>query len=165
MSVVFKMANDCGGTSLLFLGGLLSSTDGIDIGTSAGGNRFISRNRIGAVCVVGVELDHLVEPNGLVTFLSIRCSDAAEYPLQPLFRITRGFIHSNLKVGLNVLVCCAQGISRSVSVVVDFLVASRFFASVDEAIVHLRALRPQINPNRGFICQLRNEHVVSKKHN
>ena len=55
------------------------------------------------------------------------------------------------------LVHCAKGASRSVSVVMAYLMSrhSDRFKSFDEALSHVRTVRPQASPNIGFALELR----------
>jgi len=55
------------------------------------------------------------------------------------------------------LVHCAKGASRSVSVVMAYLMSrhSDRFKSFDEALIHIRTVRPQASPNIGFALELR----------
>jgi len=55
------------------------------------------------------------------------------------------------------LVHCAKGASRSVSVVMAYLMSrhSDKFKSFDEALSHIRTVRPQASPNIGFVLELR----------
>ena len=55
------------------------------------------------------------------------------------------------------LVHCAKGASRSVSVVLAYLMSrqSNRFKSFDEALSHIRTVRPQASPNIGFALELR----------
>lgn len=55
------------------------------------------------------------------------------------------------------LVHCAKGASRSVSVVIAYLI-SRYpdsYKTFDEALAHVRAVRPQAMPNLGFVLALK----------
>ncbi|KAL3792076.1 hypothetical protein ACHAW5_008246 [Stephanodiscus triporus] len=56
------------------------------------------------------------------------------------------------------LVHCAKGVSRSVSVIVAYLLSrhSDRFHTFDEALQHVRTVRPQAMPNVGFAMELRN---------
>ncbi|KAL3826694.1 hypothetical protein ACHAXA_001217 [Cyclostephanos tholiformis] len=55
------------------------------------------------------------------------------------------------------LVHCAMGASRSVSVIVAYLLSrhSHTFNTFDEALRHVRTVRPQAMPNSGFEMELR----------
>jgi hypothetical protein len=53
-----------------------------------------------------------------------------------------------------VLVHCAQGVSRSASVVLAFLMAE-LKMGLDEALAHCRRARPQVKPNDTFMQQLK----------
>ena len=54
----------------------------------------------------------------------------------------------------NVLVHCRAGISRSATLVLAFLMKSRRWR-MKRALEHLRACRPIVKPNEGFMEQLK----------
>jgi hypothetical protein len=56
--------------------------------------------------------------------------------------------------GVTVLVHCAAGVSRSGSVVVDYVRARLGLRDAHEALARVRASRPQVAPNTGFMRQL-----------
>ena len=64
------------------------------------------------------------------------------------------FIHDNRKNGENVLVNCAQGKSRSSTVVVGYLMVTQNM-SFDEALVFTQSKRSIADPNEGFKAQLK----------
>ena len=64
------------------------------------------------------------------------------------------FIHTARGDKLNVYVHCAQGISRSASVIIAYLLAARHFQSVDDAMQWLCNIRPQASPNFGLLTAL-----------
>jgi hypothetical protein len=64
------------------------------------------------------------------------------------------FIDAALARGGGVLVHCAGGVSRSAAVVAGYLMARRGL-SFDQSLAALRASRPWVNPNPGFVAQLR----------
>ena len=53
-----------------------------------------------------------------------------------------------------ILVHCASGVSRSVSMVLAYLIADKMYDSVDDALAFVRKNRPQASPNIGFRMQL-----------
>jgi predicted protein tyrosine phosphatase len=53
-----------------------------------------------------------------------------------------------------VLVHCAQGVSRSAAVLIGWLMA-REGLSYEVALAQMQAVRPQVQPNPGFVMQLR----------
>ena len=63
------------------------------------------------------------------------------------------FIESGKHYG-NVLVHCHKGVSRSASFVIGYLMQYQEL-TVDEALAHLKACRPIVNPNSAFLEQLR----------
>jgi protein-tyrosine phosphatase len=92
--------------------------------------------------------------------------DLPEEPLSCHFIQCFEFIDEALKSG-RVLVHCNAGISRSVSIVIAFLM-SRRQKSLCEAMAQVKAARPRAQPNVGFVEQLKmyesnilNNHDVS----
>ncbi len=68
---------------------------------------------------------------------------------------TTAFIRESLRSSpdARVLVHCAEGISRSVSVVAAFLMA-QYGWSPDDAVEYIKSKRIVANPNVGFVQQL-----------
>ncbi|KAH9056735.1 protein-tyrosine phosphatase-like protein [Lactarius vividus] len=56
-----------------------------------------------------------------------------------------------------VMVHCAMGVSRSATVVIAYLIATSRM-TVHEALAAVRAKRPIVRPNRGFVSQLHEYH-------
>ncbi|KAH9249523.1 hypothetical protein BASA81_012696 [Batrachochytrium salamandrivorans] len=64
-----------------------------------------------------------------------------------------------------VLVHCVQGVSRSATFVVAYLIAKQHY-SLDQALELVKRKRPVANPNYGFLAQLsRYEHTLSSLEN
>ncbi|KAI4373967.1 hypothetical protein MLD38_012022 [Melastoma candidum] len=63
------------------------------------------------------------------------------------------FINNAKAAGGNILVHCFMGISRSVTVVVAYLMKQRGMR-LPQALEHVKRRRPQAAPNNGFILQL-----------
>lgn len=63
-------------------------------------------------------------------------------------------IHKNLMENKPVLICCQRGRSRSASIVAAYLIRYRNMTT-DEALKFIKDKRTQINPNKGYIDQLR----------
>jgi predicted protein tyrosine phosphatase len=76
-------------------------------------------------------------------------------PFETLCKAAR-FIHAHRKQGHNVLVHCAAGWSRSVSVIIFYMThLPAAWAGVEEALAHIQHVRPSAGPNKGFIAQLK----------
>ncbi|TKX18641.1 tyrosine-protein phosphatase [Elsinoe australis] len=69
------------------------------------------------------------------------------------------FIQDGLDTGGGVLVHCAMGKSRSATVVIAYLM-KRFDIGPKEALAKLREARPFVDPNDGFVEQLRLFHEM-----
>ncbi|XP_059090927.1 dual specificity protein phosphatase 3-like [Tigriopus californicus] len=87
-----------------------------------------------------------------IQFLGIPAIDLKHYPINTHFKETCDFIESVLKKKGRVLVHCVQGISRSATVVLAFLIMRKKL-SLKEAIDVVRSKR-FIGPNEGFTEQL-----------
>lgn len=85
--------------------------------------------------------------------LRIVINDDPSEDISRYFYETNRFIAENLAEGRNVLVHCQQGISRSSTIVIAFLMAF-LHIGVDDAIDIVRERAPWIFPNPGFLDQL-----------
>jgi tyrosine-protein phosphatase MSG5 len=63
-------------------------------------------------------------------------------------------MHSEISKGNNVLIHCAAGVSRSASAVIGYLMKYEKM-DYDEAFTRVKSLRSCINPNLGFVDQLK----------
>ena len=104
--------------------------------------------------------DMTIPPNVEHDLYSLYDSSDAETvkKMNLILNETSSKIFQRLKEGKNVLVHCFAGISRSSTVVIDFLCSFILYNSVDEVIEILRMYRPQVNPNNGFTNLLRARH-------
>lgn len=84
----------------------------------------------------------------------VEVRDSADVNLEEHFEECFAFINEARQSGGAVLVHCFAGRSRSVTVVVAYLMKT-LRMSFTEAFVLVRAKRPQAAPNPGFIFQLR----------
>jgi protein-tyrosine phosphatase len=85
-------------------------------------------------------------------------SDAAD--IGPVLEQTRPIISACAQGDLPILVHCHQGVSRSASVVIDY-VASVKQISADEAMERIRCSRSIVQPNEAFMAQLRRMHPAT----
>jgi protein-tyrosine phosphatase len=75
---------------------------------------------------------------------------------------TNEIIHNTLQRGQNVFVHCFAGISRSSTVVLDYLLTyeNLQMKRFQDALAYLRTFRPQVNPNIGFVELLKERHSL-----
>lgn len=84
--------------------------------------------------------------------------DEPKAPIERYFDETAQFIDDHLRAGHRVLVHCHAGVSRSVTLVLNYLVNKiHAFRSVDEALRFIQKSRPGAGPNRGFLKKLNNK--------
>ena len=109
----------------------------------------------------------MITPPAVHTHYQIRIRDgASEDILQHLSRATTFMLQAQLDRRAfckgsssvvnppSMLVHCFAGVSRSTTLVAAYLIRTRGL-STDDAISCIRSLRPQVNPNSGFVAQLR----------
>ncbi|XP_061594887.1 dual specificity protein phosphatase 22-B-like [Cololabis saira] len=88
-----------------------------------------------------------------MTYLCISASDHSKQNLTQHFRDAIMFIHEARLKGEGVLVHCVAGVSRSVTLVVAYIMTATGRGWV-EALAAVRAARPCAGPNLGFLRQL-----------
>lgn len=98
-----------------------------------------------------------------VEYLDVSVLDLPEEPLCSHFPVCFKFIDDALKNG-RVLVHCNAGISRSVSIVIAYLM-SRRQQSLREALRLVKSVRPRANPNEGFMKQLKMYETICQEVN
>jgi protein-tyrosine phosphatase len=86
-------------------------------------------------------------------YLHLMLDDIPNENITRFFELSRKFIKESLDNRKIVLVHCWAGISRSVTVVIYYLVKT-LGISVKDALEMVRKCRPVANPNPGFIKQL-----------
>ncbi|KAK9664830.1 hypothetical protein RND81_14G071700 [Saponaria officinalis] len=89
------------------------------------------------------------------TYKVIEVMDREETNLAQYFDECIDFIDEAKRSGGGVLVHCFVGRSRSVTVVLAYLIKKRGM-TLSEAFEHVKSKRPQASPNAGFLKQLRN---------
>ncbi|CAK7333023.1 unnamed protein product [Dovyalis caffra] len=91
-------------------------------------------------------------PNDFV-YKVIGVADRGDTNLRQYFNECFNFIDEAKRKGGGVLVHCFVGRSRSVTIVVAYLM-KKHGMSLSEALAHVKSKRPQAGPNSGFISQL-----------
>lgn len=113
---------------------------------------FLSRNRVTHILNTAAEL-HPAFP-GRFTYRHIFGDDHPGFNLSRHFEEAANFINEALKSGGTVFVHCAAGISRSTSCLIAYFVKYEGMG-VSEALSLIRGRRYIVNPNPGFMRQLR----------
>lgn len=91
-------------------------------------------------------------PN-LFSYCTYYLKDINGEDISLLFYRTIEWIHEAIKTGGRVFVHCHQGVSRSATMVIAYLMWKEHI-SFEVAHERLRKVRPICNPNTGFTCQL-----------
>jgi len=87
-----------------------------------------------------------------IKYCNVHLADDDTQPIGKALPVAVDFL-SNKVAGLNVLVHCTKGVSRSVAMFIGWLLASRRMP-LREALMHVQLLRSSASPNMGFIKQL-----------
>lgn len=93
-----------------------------------------------------------------ITYLTVPIRDVASENIIDYFDQTFDFIEDQLSKGKNVLVHCAAGISRSVSIVIAYLMRKNRL-KMEDAFYLVKSKRDRADPNFGFVCSLREYEV------
>mmetsp|Transcript_89717 Transcript_89717/g.159448 ORF Transcript_89717/g.159448 Transcript_89717/m.159448 type:complete len:798 (+) Transcript_89717:111-2504(+) len=86
-------------------------------------------------------------------YLTYYLKDANSEEISLLFYRTLEWIHDAISKGGRVLVHCREGVSRSATMIIAYLMW-RLNLSFEQAHERIRQVRPICNPNTGFTCQL-----------
>ena len=113
---------------------------------------YLQSQNIRSVLTIGFDMD--VNLPSDFTYLGIFALDSPKQDLTQAFETSFNFIEQNRKY-TNVLVHCMAGVSRSTSLVLYYLM-KKYGMSLDDAFNHTKSIRNVINPNPGFMNQLRN---------
>ena len=98
-----------------------------------------------------------------IDYMYINLYDAPNANISKYFDVTFNFIRKHLSIGENVLVHCMAGISRSSTIVLNYIIRSIYekgyvqkdpYNVVEDVIHFAQNRRPVINPNYGFRQQL-----------
>ena len=101
-------------------------------------------------CAAECQNTHL--PDDIIE-LHLNIRDEKKFDLSPFFEESNKFINKAKMSGGALLIHCKYGISRSVSLIIAYLIKYLGF-SVIRALNFLRNIKQQINPNEGFLEQL-----------
>eukprot|EP00043_Microstomoeca_roanoka_P018861 m.205769 g.205769 ORF g.205769 m.205769 type:complete len:243 (-) comp16899_c2_seq6:2452-3180(-) len=87
-------------------------------------------------------------------YMTLPAADSPDQDMSQYFDTTYQFISEALASNGKVLVHCGAGISRAATITLAFMLRSMHI-SLESAFSHLRAVRPVVSPNTGFVRQLR----------
>jgi protein tyrosine phosphatase len=126
-------------------------------------NLFISSLRVASTSSVlqGLNITHVLticpmRPTQFpgISYKIVCISDSPTVKISEKFEECFEFINSALQAGGVVLVHCFQGVSRSATIVLAYLMTYKKM-TLDRAVAFLKSKRSIISPNFGFINQLR----------
>lgn len=140
MNCIIEPTEELGG---IYLGNLESSSDG----------EFLRDSKIRAVIsiVFGQEVKY---PENVIPFhMLINGDDHPNFELSQEFEDTFKFIEQHRKY-TSILIHCYAGVSRSATILLAYLMR-KMKLGFSEALAFVRKSRPAVNPNIGFVDQLK----------
>ncbi|KAH3764342.1 Leucine-rich repeat protein SHOC-2 [Pelomyxa schiedti] len=126
----------------LWLGSLFSSDE----------KNFLLRKNVTHVIMV-LPVENVPYPK-LFNYLVLPVDDQEETNLLDHFSVCHKFIDEALDASKGALVHCAAGVSRSATIVISYVMYKKNIG-LEEALCFVAALRPVVQPNLGFINQLK----------
>ena len=117
---------------------------------------------IGRVLVCCSHLPEYLAPDASVQYHRLPMADSLDQDLKEYLPSALAFIADGVREGHATLVHCNAGVSRSGSVAVAWLMATRNL-SLDDALAEAKLKRPIITPNSNFIEQLRSYEQELRK--
>lgn len=126
------------------------------LGTAVGAasKEMILANQIAAVLTISIDSNIRYPINIIKAHKTVRIDDCPSENISQYFSECIQFIEENLSEGRNVLVHCVAGISRSPAIVIAYVI-NYFNWSFQRAFDFVKSKRSIVNPNAGFISQLR----------
>lgn len=118
--------------------------------------------RLGITHVLTIEANRLPKStfdNTNISTLFIRAYDSPDTNLLPYFPMANAFIEEGKQRG-KVLVHCHFGVSRSATLVIAYIM-QKYGLSFEQAFAYVRQRRKFINPNPGFVEQLKEYHRLN----
>ena len=108
---------------------------------------------IGHILTAGRNLDVTLAPG--VDQLEINVDDVQTEDITPFFEQCFRYINTAIAEKRGVLLHCFAGLSRSVTIMVAYLMYHQYPMTADEALARVKEVRPAARPNDGFMRRLR----------
>ena len=101
-----------------------------------------------------------------ITYLKLNIEDTLEFSIRSSFIKAIKFIEEATKMMGNILIHCHQGISRSPSIIISYLIYSKKL-SFERSLEILQRKIHSVEPNLGFIIQLQEwqAYLIEKNYN
>jgi len=97
-----------------------------------------------------------------VRYHVVAAEDVADYDIRREVSSAIRFILAGVQNGERILIHCHMGISRSSTIVLMYLMINRGY-TLDQALRHLRGIRSIVNPNPGFMRELRSVDAAMRR--
>ena len=102
--------------------------------------------------------------NEKILSINVNIIDVPNDDIKKHFMITNTFIETAISANKNILIHCVCGVSRSVTIVVAYLI-NKLGITPKDAIDFIKSRRPVANPNKGFLLQLEEYYNMLIKNN
>jgi len=118
----------------------------------------IQRCRLEYVVNLSARCSCIAKQLGVAHIMDVMIEDEVNANIMVHLPAIYAFIDAALDSGVNVLVNCAMGISRSGTAVVGYLMHKHNW-SVDESLLYVKQRRACVAPNPGFLIQLTHQRL------
>lgn len=130
---------------------------------AVGGLRDLQRLNVSFVISLFPTLNIEIPDNTVRHEYSISDQPQYKFRMKSILDETTEMIHRELQLGTNVFVHCFAGVSRSSTVVLDYLLTHDLGpecngSSFQEVLEYIQQYRPQVKPNDGFVELLKERH-------
>lgn len=137
--------------------GISKITPGIYLADNVNSRDYDKLQRLGIHQILTVGIDLLPHKTDVFRTSKIDVSDVENENISMYFNTANKFIDQGVT-----LVHCRAGVSRSASIVVAYLMKT-YGWNLDRALSYVKSKRSIINPNKGFLQQLKNYDVELQK--
>ena len=120
----------------------------------------LKRMNIKYILNCAIECKNTILPKDIKE-LHLKIRDNINFDIIPFFKQSNDFINQVRGVGGKILIHCKLGISRSAAIVIAYLIKYYGF-NFNSALKFIKKQRERINPNAGFIEQLKQYEKKSK---
>jgi len=141
---------------IILFDGMTKIDDHIYIGSIYDANNINNLKSNNIECVLSILSSHntiIKYPN--IEYMRISIEDVPSSDISKYFKDTFTFIDNSIVNKKNILIHCKSGISRSATILCAYLM-KKYKINYDDALKIIKNKRKIINPNDGFIEQLKN---------
>jgi len=117
---------------------------------------YLKQNNIRAILTCADDVKLPAEVIDHVLYLHLMIKDSSQFDITPFFEQAHKFIAQCVTLGLNILIHCSAGVSRSATIVISYLLVAYENYTLADAWLHVKRKRKYVYPNKRFAHALVN---------